>query len=213
MGEKEEYANLKIDTVEDTGHKRLSTLGDLTGNWNTVLGSTELPAKGKSYWEVKIVKKANDCWEYIGVTEPNCDVTRKLAKNLNGCVHCWGGTWEDSFTYTWLKMEDAWNKKDIEDEKENVKWQYDNMGPLAKTTMDDKKLKEWYQRNEDRVKNNWKTKLGGAVVGMNMQQWPKMTQGMVIGVEVDMDKGTLGYWADGKYLGLLKDTYGKPEVL
>ncbi|CAK0851747.1 unnamed protein product, partial [Prorocentrum cordatum] len=138
--------------------------------------------------------------------EPNAEPNKKLAQNKNGQIACWAGNWKDTFTYTWLKADPKWAKivKDAQ------------MADAQRVNDEGGDQKEWDQRNkiyEDRVKGVWEPKKGGCTIGLNMDQWPKIQQGTVIGVEADMDAGTIGYWADGKYLGVVKDTYGKAADL
>jgi hypothetical protein len=205
--EKEEHEGLTFEEDEETGYKRVFTKGKFNcGNWNTVMGDTELPKSGKAYWEVKVVKKMGDNFEYIGVSEANVEPSRKLAQNRNGQLFCWGGNHEDTFTYAWLKSDPKWHQI-YKDE-----W----MADAQRVNEEGGDQKEWDQRNklyEDRIKGVWQPKKGGCTIGMHMDQWPKIRQGTVIGVEADMDKGTIGYWADGDYLGIVKDTYGKPADL
>lgn len=205
VAEKEEYDGLVTEEDEDSGNRLVYTKGAFPdGNWNTVLGDTEVPNKGKSYWEVKVVKKPLDNWEYIGVSEPSCEVEKPISKNKKGMSWFWGGNWDSTFTYYWqpelpsFKADaKAWVEMKMKDAIEE--------GFPEKLGM---------SKVDELVKMQaWGTK--GFTCGINMETslWPRIKQGMVIGVEVDMDAGTLGYYADGKYLGLVKDSMGKPVDL
>merc|ERR1719188_2359112 len=56
-------------------------------------------------------------------------------------------------------------------------------------------------------KSLWNGK--GVTSGYPQSSWPGFREGQVIGVEIDMDAGTVGYWADGEFLGLLRDNRDK----
>lgn len=194
---KEEHKGLVL-TEQEEG-MRLSTDGSfLPGHWNTVLGDKELPASGRSYWEVKFIRKPSDAWEYIGVAEPSADVNVPLTVNRKGAGWFWGGNWKDSFVYTHLAMRKEWNEKKI---KQAL--------AFAKSAVDDAKqdAKEAEAQAMAQVKNHFTGP--GTHVGQ-LKDWPTFEKGRVVGVDVDMNDGSVAFWADGKFLGLLRDTEGKP---
>eukprot|EP00439_Symbiodinium_sp_Y106_P052724 s5370_g7.t1 len=99
-------------TAQKDNAYRVSTEGSfLSGHYNTVLGDQEIPQSGRSYWEVKIVTKPSDAWEFIGVAEPTADVTMPLHKNKKGKGWFWGGDWSESFIYTFMEMKPGMNDK------------------------------------------------------------------------------------------------------
>ncbi|CAE7284975.1 mfeA [Symbiodinium sp. CCMP2456] len=99
-------------TAQKDNAYRVSTEGSfLSGHYNTVLGDQEIPSSGRSYWEVKIVTKPSDAWEFIGVAEPTADVTMPLHKNKKGKGWFWGGDWSESFIYTFMEMKPGMNDK------------------------------------------------------------------------------------------------------
>merc|ERR1712046_274028 len=57
----------------------------------------------------------------------------------------------------------------------------------------------------------WKSP--GTHVGVEPDHMPPLRPGTVVGVDVDMDKGVLSYWVDGKYYGPLREYTGKPVDL
>lgn len=175
----------------------------MQGDYNTVLGDKELPATGRSYWEVKIVEKPTDAWEYIGVAEPNADVTVPLPRNRKGAGWFWGSTWTDSFIYTYLPNRPEFHQSVQKLGQALVKEQLDKGVPEKEATDD-----PWRDGRTDL----WKD-VPGIHVGMPQDKHPPFEKGMVIGVDVDMDDGSLAFWADGKYLGKVKDTEGKPVNL
>eukprot|EP00434_Breviolum_minutum_P012002 symbB.v1.2.010584.t2/scaffold686.1/size316167/3 len=102
-------------TAEKDNAYRISTDGSFDrghfGHYNTVLGDQEIPQSGRSYWEVKIVKKPSDAFEFIGVAEPSTDVTVPLHKNRKGKGWFWGGDHEESFVYTFMEMKPGMNDR------------------------------------------------------------------------------------------------------
>jgi len=202
MASSDDHTGLVMKPQEEDGALRISVNGAfMSGNHNTVLGDAEVPASGRTYWEVKIVKKPTDAWEYIGVAEPNADVTVPLTRNKNGAGWFWGSTWTDSFMYTYLKIEPKWNEEMVRMGKATAA-QAPNIGMP---------LKDAEAQVAAYTKDLWK--VPGTHVGQIQDYHPTFTDGMVIGVDVDMNDGSLGFWADGKFLGLVKDTYGKPVDL
>jgi len=189
----------------DPGTVRVFTAGSFVkGDYNTVLGDKELPASGRSYWEVKIVKKPSDAWEYIGVAEPGADLTVPLTRNKKGAGWFWGSTWTDSYMYTYLPMRPEWNKQKVEEHQEFLKVVEEEFEPKTKAIGEG--MVSMFQL-EARFKGK------GTHVGMLQETHPTFENGMVIGVDVDMDDGSLAFWADGKYLGKVCDTEGKPVNL
>lgn len=182
--------------------QRVSTEGSfLPGHWNTVLGDKEIPNSGRHYWEVKIIKKpAHSAWEYIGVAEPTTDVTVPLIKNKNAKGWFWGSNSDDSFLYTHLQGKPGWNDK-----------RWNEVQAWAKEWVD----KKWVTEKSANEQVGWYGKLWsgpGVHVGQNLRDrgFPPFEKGSTIGVDVDMDDGSLAFWADGNFLGVVKDTEDKP---
>lgn len=189
---------------QEGGAVRVSTHGGMmTGHWNTILGNKELPTKGRAYWEVKIIKKPSDAWEYIGVAEPTADVTMPLTRNRKGAGWFWGATWTDSFIYTYLPMRPEYHEAAVKWGKEMGQFAVDYAGVSQKDV--DAQVGAQTQ-------NLWKG-VPGTHIGSIQGNHPAFESGMVVGVDVDMDDGTLAFWADGRFLGVVKDTYGKPVDL
>lgn len=206
LAQSDEHTGLEVKQKEDApGTVQVFTRGSfLQGNYNTVLGDKELPASGRSYWEVKIVKKPSEAWEYIGVAEPTADLTVPLTRNKKGAGWFWGSTWTESFIYTYLPMRPEWNAAALKEGeafiKEGLEWMVDMPEKDARAQV------------MPRIENRWKG-VPGTHVGQLQDSHPPFQNGMVIGVDVDMDDGSLAFWADGKYLGKVKDTEGKPVNL
>ncbi|CAL1136031.1 unnamed protein product, partial [Cladocopium goreaui] len=103
-------------TAEKDKAYRISTDGSYhKGHWNTVLGDQEIPQSGRSYWEVKFVKKPTDAFEFIGVAEPSADVpvaqTMPLHKNRKGKGWFWGGDANEAFVYTFMELKPGMNDR------------------------------------------------------------------------------------------------------
>jgi len=189
--------------------QRVSLDGDFnTGHYNTVLGNTELPQSGRHYWEVKFLKKPTDAWEYIGLAEPTVNLSIPLKNNKGGAKSfSYAATWDEfPLVYTYMEMKPGMNDRTMANRKA---WIEDiaTDGLFKKEELE----KQVYEFE----KNMWSTdpKFGGpgAMVGQEMFSWPHFKTGTVIGVDVDMDVGTLAFWADGKYLGTVNDhASGKP---
>mmetsp|Transcript_71418 Transcript_71418/g.159918 ORF Transcript_71418/g.159918 Transcript_71418/m.159918 type:complete len:317 (-) Transcript_71418:46-996(-) len=204
MERSDDHTNLRFVKKEE-GTVRVSTSGSfLQGNYNTVLGDTPIPASGRSYWEVKVVKKPSDAWEYIGVAEPNADVTVPLTRNRKGAGWFWGSTHTESFMYTFLATRPEFVDAVAKKREAFIKTIIEDFGYSEKDANDD-------PRNEA-ANNMWKG-VPGTHVGMIADKHPPFADGMVVGVDVDMDAGTLAYWVDGKFLGVATDTEGKPISL
>lgn len=206
-------AAFAFELKEDTAHKGLHvkkeenglqvfTEGSFnTGHWNTVLGNKELPASGRSYWEVKFLKKPTDAWEFIGVAEPTADVNVPLTRNRKGAGWFWGANWEDSFVYTYLPMRKEWNEQKIAAAMVYAQFAVDDAGQ-------DKK--EADRQALEQTKTHW---TGPGIHVGQYTEFPKFRKGLVVGIDVDMDDGSLAFWADGKFLGIVRDTEGKPVNL
>jgi len=194
IAESAEHDGLVVSELD--GNKRVSTHGSLTyGQWNTVLGDTEIPSKGRSYFEVKIVRKPTEAWEYIGVAEASSDVTKPLTKNKKGAGWFWGGTWTQSFLYYNQPCKKEWNDK-AKQSKDSI------MKDFSERTNTPEK--DFYYVNEP--SSLW---TGDAAhLGIHMEDFPPFEQGVVVGVDVDMDEGSVGFWADGKFLGKMKEAAG-----
>lgn len=203
LGEAEGHNGLLLASRDDA--QRVSTEGSfLPGHWNTVLGDQEIPKSGRHYWEVKIVKKpAFSAWEYIGVADPATDVTVPLVKNKKAKGWFWGSNSEDSFVYTHLEGKPGWNDK---------KWA--DVQAWAKSWVD----KKWINEKDANEQIAWYKPLWsgpGVHTGQNVlsRGFPAWEKGTTVGVDVDMDDGSLAFWADGKFLGVVKDLEGKPVDL
>mmetsp|Transcript_4151 Transcript_4151/g.9710 ORF Transcript_4151/g.9710 Transcript_4151/m.9710 type:complete len:311 (-) Transcript_4151:151-1083(-) len=196
--EAEEHTGLVVED-KDEG-KSVSTHGSLmTGQWNTVLGDTELPKSGRSYWEVKIVNKPTDAWEYIGVAEPDADVSLPLPRSKKGGGWSWGGTLTESMVY----MQVPWPKDFA---KTN--------NAAAAARMREYSAKNQYGEKQIEAELTLREKALGSTdkanVGLDPDRFPPFRSGMVIGVDVDMDQGSLSFWANGDFLGPVRDATGKP---
>lgn len=195
------YANL-VRKDEETGIHISTHGGMMTGNWNTVLGDKEFPPTGRSYYEVKFVSKPSDAWEYIGVAEATADVTVPLTRNKKGAGWFWGANWHDSYVYTYLEM-----RKEFSDFMDG------RVKELTEIAV--RQTKTGFTEKESTAQ--LKAQLGGLYkgvkgihVGGSPGLFPTFKTGMVIGVDVDMDKGTLSFWADGKFLGPVRDETSRP---
>jgi len=182
--------------------QRVSTEGSfLPGHWNTVLGDQEIPNSGRHYWEVKIIKKpAYGAWEYIGVADPATDVTVPLVKNRKAKGWFWGANDQDSFIYTHQGSKPEWN---------NRRW--GEVQAWAKTWVD----RKWMDQKAADEQTSWYKPLWsgpGVHVGQNVRGrgFPPFEKGTTVGIDVDMGDGTLAFWADGNFLGVVRDLEGKP---
>eukprot|EP00440_Ansanella_granifera_P032297 gb/GFBE01035050.1/.p1 GENE.gb/GFBE01035050.1/~~gb/GFBE01035050.1/.p1 ORF type:complete len:315 (+),score=77.33 gb/GFBE01035050.1/:1-945(+) len=168
------------------------------GTYNTVVGDKELPQTGRSYWEVKIVKKPTDAWEYIGVAEPSVHPRVPLNKQKEAKGWFWGGNWEDAFVYIFLENKPGWNDRKLA-WADNLGKMCVEKGMLSQKVVDRGDLKQT-------IKDLWTGP--GTHVGQIMRGWPKFEAGTVVGVDVDMDDGSLAFWANGEFLGIVRDTEG-----
>eukprot|EP00930_Biecheleria_cincta_P052177 TRINITY_DN37426_c0_g1_i1.p1 TRINITY_DN37426_c0_g1~~TRINITY_DN37426_c0_g1_i1.p1 ORF type:complete len:330 (+),score=52.47 TRINITY_DN37426_c0_g1_i1:136-1125(+) len=200
LGEAEGHNGLLL--AERDGAQRVSTEGSfLPGHWNTVLGDKEIPASGRHYWEVKLVRKpSHNAWEYIGVAEPDTDVTVPLIKNKKAKGWFWGANGQDSFVYTHTKPTPAWHAKDVAGVQE---W--------AQSWVD----RKWITEKSAFDQIAWIKDLGtgpGVHLGQDVKTrgFPPFDKGTTVGVDVDMDDGSLAFWADGNFLGVVRDLEGKP---
>jgi len=190
-------------TAQKDNAYRVSTEGSFhTGHWNTVLGDQEIPQSGRSYWEVKIVKKPSDAREFIGVAEPSADVTVPLSKNRKGKGWFWAGDWTESFVYTFMEMKPGMNDRKMADMRKVTGT------AVALGLFEEKELE---QQIFEPVKNLWTGP--GTHIGVMRDTWPPFERGTVVGIDVDMDDGSLAFWADGKFLGIVKDNEDKPVNL
>jgi len=192
--------------VEERGDGlRVQTNSDFTGGYNTVLGDKEVPAKGRSYFEVKIVKKPTDAWEYIGLADAKSDVTVPLSKNRKGERFFWGSTYDDSFSYSTYKGDKKWNTNAQDNAWKLWQSKAQSIDDIAQDMAKDKGMEKdikgqvaYYWANEE------------TMIGQPAPNMPPMKEGMVIGVDVDMDKGTLSYWADGEQKMTVASVQGGP---
>ncbi|CAE8592810.1 unnamed protein product [Polarella glacialis] len=183
---------------EDSG-LRCTTVGtSYQGHWNTVLGDKALPASGRSYWEVKFVKKPTDAWEYIGVAEANADPTQPLIRNREGAGWFLGSNWEDSFVYTHMAMQKKWQDDKMAQGMEFIK---------AQIAAQQLEPKETERQLREQVESHYTGP--GTHVGQYME-YPRFEKGRVVGIDYDGDDGSLAFWADGKFLGIVRDLEGKP---
>lgn len=205
LAQAEAHKDLHVATED--GNQRVSTkTADLTGHWNTVLGDKELPQSGRSYWEVKIVRKPTEAWEYIGVAEPSADLTVPLTRNKNGMGWFWGSTWKESYLYSYLEMRKEWSASQVKNALEVLE-----RVPASFGVGKEMKKEDAVKQITAQVENHWTGK--GTHVGNYMMGFPAFQNGMVVGVDVDMNDGSLAFWADGKYLGVMRDYQGKPVSL
>eukprot|EP00929_Paragymnodinium_shiwhaense_P047322 TRINITY_DN239_c0_g2_i1.p1 TRINITY_DN239_c0_g2~~TRINITY_DN239_c0_g2_i1.p1 ORF type:complete len:334 (+),score=71.50 TRINITY_DN239_c0_g2_i1:73-1074(+) len=221
----EDHQGLVVEEAEEG--VRVSTHGSYgRGNWNTVLGDQEIPATGKSYWEVKIVRKPNDAWEYIGVAEADSDVAVPLTRNKKGAGWFLGATMTESMMYKYQEID---TKKNQEEAYKSAKRRLKGTVRIAQE--EPMKLKSqtgfWHERlegpkqpyppvpdkdvEEEIVRQS---KLAwdcpGTHVGSDPNMMPPLKQGTTVGVEVDMDAGSLSFYSDGKKYGPVRDYTGKP---
>jgi len=223
LAESEDYSDLFMEEQDD-GAIRVSTQPTkmMEGSWNTVLGDTPLPDSGRHYWEVKIVKKPTSNWECIGVAEPSTDVTVPLNKNKKGAGWFWSSDLTESM---------HWVPAEITLEEDKSPPTAARMELIAGAKFTGTAESAFQAKNGvkgadlafDFNKNPLKlgfgetlkpsTKFSGPVGTMPLTAVPAFEKGMVVGVDVDMDQGTLGFWADGKYLGNVRDMTGKPVNL
>jgi len=193
-------------TAEKDNAYRISTDGSFDrghfGHYNTVLGDQEIPQSGRSYWEVKIVKKPSDAFEFIGVAEPSTDVTVPLHKNRKGKGWFWGGDHEESFVYTFMEMKPGMNDRKMA-EHQRIADVAVRLKLFEKKRLDE----QWYRD----IKDLWTGP--GTHVGQLADTWPSFEKGTVIGIDVDMNDGSLAFWGNGKFLGVVKDNEGKPVNL
>jgi len=190
-------------TAQKDNAYRVSTEGSfLSGHYNTVLGDQEIPQSGRSYWEVKIVTKPSDAWEFIGVAEPTADVTMPLHKNKKGKGWFWGGDWSESFIYTFMEMKPGMNDKKMAHHK------LISDTAISYGLFERKKLEEQIFRPIEKL---WTGP--GTHIGMLSDYHPPFERGTVVGIDVDMDDGSLAFWANGEFLGIVKDNEDKPVNL
>lgn len=223
IAESDDYTCLKM-VEQDDGAMRVSTqpTKTLEGRWNTVLGDAPLPDKGRHYWEIKIVKKPTDIFECIGVAEPSADVTVPLNKNKKGNGWFWASGGTESMHWVPAdidlgKFEDGATVGQMELIMGNKFAGTAESAWAAKTGTKAAELPFDFNKNPTRIQEDIpppkNSKYSGVVGTVPSTSFPAFDQGMVVGVDVDMDQGTLGFWADGKYLGIVRDMAGKPVNL
>jgi hypothetical protein len=195
----EGHEGLVVDKQD--GGVRVSTHGGLiTGKWNTVLGDTEIPASGRSYFEVKIVKKPSDAWEYIGVAEAKADPSEPLTKNRKGAGWFMGATWRNSNLFTYMPIEKEYNEAYKKQSQTIIK----TINEASVNGFSEKEVNAQVIAARDKMF----TGVAGTHVGIAPNQLPPFKTGTVVGVDVDMDKGTLAFWVDGKYTGVMREMKG-----
>jgi len=225
VAESEDYTDLFMEE-QDNGAIRLSSQPTkfMESVWNTVLGDTVLPDTGRHYWEVTVVKKPTDNFEFIGVAEQSADVTVPLNKNKKGGVWSWASSWSES--RHWIPAEITWEKpegidkrrmrlEEIAGSKTVGTWQ---SAQMAANGVKGTELPFDFNKNPTKLRkvdgiSDPPAKFSGPVGTVPLTAFPAFDQGTVVGVDVDMDQGTLGFWADGKYLGIVRDMTGKPVNL
>jgi len=195
----EDHEGLVVDKQD--GGVRVSTHGGLiTGKWNTVLGDTEIPSSGRSYFEVKIVKKPSDAWEYIGVAEAKADTKEPLTKNRKGAGWFMGATWRDSNLYTYMPVEKEFRAA------------YEKQTATIIKTVNEATVNGFSEKEVNAQTTAARAKMftgvAGTHVGVAPNSLPPFKNGMVVGVDVDMDKGTLSFWVDGKNTGIMREMKG-----
>eukprot|EP00933_Yihiella_yeosuensis_P020662 TRINITY_DN16517_c0_g1_i1.p1 TRINITY_DN16517_c0_g1~~TRINITY_DN16517_c0_g1_i1.p1 ORF type:complete len:333 (-),score=53.54 TRINITY_DN16517_c0_g1_i1:187-1185(-) len=204
---KEDKDHDGLQTQEKENGVRIMTDGKdhfMDGRWNTVLGDKPVPASGRSYWEVKFVRKPSNAWEYIGIAEENADVTVPLTRNVKGKGWFWGGNWFDSFVYTHLEMRKEWNTKKVAQAEAFAKRMVKTIKELAKEEKSAvEQARKWHSMETHLTGPG--THVGQSKIGI----YPTFEKGLVVGIDVDMDDGSVALWANGEYLGLMKDTEGK----
>jgi len=193
----DDHTDLSVQQ-EDTGLRVSTKHANFDGTYNTVLGNKEVPASGRTYWEVKILKKPTNSWEHIGVAEPSADVTVPLTKNRKGAGWFWGANTQDSMVYLPFPADKDYH----ESQKKLVEEKMRHMA-TGRTIKDD----VFTSRVNEIVGNNFKEDRH---VGSNPDLLPSFKPGTLVGVDVDMDKGSLSFWANGEYLGPVRDLTGKP---
>lgn len=198
--ESDDHVGLVVENV-DAGVQVKTTGGEqLKGHWNTVLGDADVPASGRSYWEVKIVEKPTDAWEYIGVVEKDADVTVPLTRNRKGKGYFIGSTWGESMVYKYMEVD----TKKYQAEELNMLKNIRNP-ETAKLIPE----KDWDEAFAEMNPKMWN--CDGIHIGSDPDYFPPLKPGMVVGVDVDMDKGSVSLWSNGKYLGPICDhASGKP---
>jgi len=127
-------------------------------------------------------------------------VTEPLAKNRKGQGWFMGATWKNSNLYTYMPMEKEYTEAYQKQSQNIIK----TVGAAAVNGFSEKEVVA--QVTAARAKM-W-TGVPGTHVGVGPNILPPFKNGMVIGVDVDMDKGTLAFWADGKYMGIVREMKG-----
>lgn len=225
LAESDDYSDLLMEEQDD-GAIRVSSQPTKTmeGRWNTVLGNTPLPNSGRHYWEVKVVKKPTDNFECIGVAEASADVTVPLNKNKKGAGWFWASSWSESMH--WVPADMTFDMADLRPTEPSA-GRLELIGGAkmrgtaesafaAKNGVKGADLPFDFNKNPTKINEVFKdpnTKYSGPVGTVPLTAFPAFDRGMVVGVDVDMDQGTLAYWADGKYLGVVRDLTGKPVDL
>jgi len=201
----------------------------LTGWWNTVVGDAELPASGRSYWEVKFTEKPQKfAYEYIGVAEANADPTLPLTRNQNGKGYFLGANFQESMAYRYLEIpSDAWQKDALELNKDRFNMKMlqgahqvfvrPKFAEFAPNKLADCGVNEAFEKDmetvwADSAKEMWGTKAKnkGTHVGCEPNKYPPIKAGTTVGVDVDMDADTLSFWFDGVKYGPHLDYTNKP---
>jgi len=223
-----EHSGLVIEDC-DTG-KLVKTEGAfMQGNWNTVLGNKELPSSGRVYWEVKIASKPSDAWEYIGVAEPSTDVTVPLTRNRKGAGWFLGANWRESCIYRFFEPD---TKKFQAEQKKLVEICMPRAGladdkyikPVR--VLHNRVFKRKPRKNEEFLNKEVDKDYEARVKELSEEAWsanthvgaepdllPPLKSGTVVGIDVDMDEGSMSFWANGKFYGPVRDHTGRPVNL
>ena len=197
----DDHDGLVVEEV-DSGTQVKTTGGEFNvGHWNTVLGDQELPASGRHYWEVKIVDKPTDAWEYIGVAEKTSDVSVPLSRNRKGKGWFMGSTWSESMLYKWMDVDTKKYQAEARITLQNMAKADPPKGKPPVYPMATEEV--WNKFWDEASKEMWNT--DGITVGSDPDYFPPLKPGMVVGVDVDMDKGSMSFWANGRYLGPMRD--------
>lgn len=197
--ENPDHDHLVVEQTPKEGSVLVSTrVPTIKGRYNTIIGDKELPKSGRSYWEVKFLSRPNLVWEYIGIAEEKTDPTLPLSQNKKGEGVFYGATWSDHMAYSMAEL----TKADIEWSKQTVKDSWEST--YAKTKKyEEKDFMEMVERGPAL------TSPGKSIMGVQQWNYKGWRKGTTVGVDVDMDKGSLAFWLDGEYLGPVKDAGGR----
>eukprot|EP00434_Breviolum_minutum_P012003 symbB.v1.2.010584.t3/scaffold686.1/size316167/3 len=113
----------------------------------------------------------------------------------------WGGEWEEG----WRTPHCA-NMRELRPFIDAHVWATETSVKLK--LFEKKRLDEQWYRD---IKDLWTGP--GTHVGQLADTWPSFEKGTVIGIDVDMNDGSLAFWGNGKFLGVVKDNEGKPVNL